>query len=632
MRPVILLSSCVLVAMLSGCERDLACGTDLRYDRGRHRCICPNGGEWRAEDRTCVLPDGSVTPLDDAGMGDGGMPCEPQVFHRDADGDGFGDPTQTTQACERPSGYVDDASDCDDACESCRPGGSEVCDAEARDEDCEGGSNEGCACTGTGTRACSGGTEEGECTAGTQSCVDGVLSECVGAVGPVAEVCNGRDDDCDSAIDGPIATLACGSATRASAVGCSAGECRVTACTTGYRDCNEQFEDGCEVQLGTASDCLSCGDSCAFSCNDEGCDDVVQVATGAFHTCALRAGGSIVCWGSNDRGQLGDGTTAARSTIQPVVGITNARSVAAGTYHTCAGLADGTVRCWGWNGWGQIGDATTQDRPLPTSVAGLTDVATVTAGGHHACALGNDRRVRCWGAGNGGDGSTAERQTRPVLAAGLADVVSVSAGGGYTCAARGAEHSAWCWGGNIYGQLGDGTQTSRATPTRVSGLTNVARVHAGDRHACAVRTDGTVACWGDNAWSQLGDRTTTTRLTAVAVLGVSDAADLALGYGHTCARLGSGVVTCWGRNAHGQLGDGTTAPRATPAVIDGLDGVVSLSADHYGFVDIYGGVGDDNQVCAVTNGGLRCWGSNLVGKIGGGTTADRPSPVTIVVR
>ncbi|WP_169791545.1 hypothetical protein [Sandaracinus amylolyticus] len=258
-----MLSSCVLVALLAGCECEVACGPDLRFDRDRGICACPNGGEWRAEDRTCLLPDGAVVPFDDGGMGDGGMPCETQIFHRDADGDGFGNPAQTIGACDRPTGYVIDASDCDDECESCRPGGTEVCDAEERNEDCEGGANEGCACAGTGARACAGGTEEGECAAGTQSCVDGAWSDCVGAVGPVAEVCNGRDDDCDSAIDGPSASAACPAVSRSTARACSAGECIVSACAAGYDDCDGVYSNGCEESLTVSNaHCGSCRNQC----------------------------------------------------------------------------------------------------------------------------------------------------------------------------------------------------------------------------------------------------------------------------------------------------------------------------------------------------------------------------------
>ncbi|MBK6847271.1 MAG: hypothetical protein IPG96_06910 [Proteobacteria bacterium] len=244
-------------------------------------------------------------------------------------------------------------------------------------------------------------------------------------------------------------------------------------------------------------------------------------------SCALLTGGTVRCWGSNTFGQLGDGTITKRSTSVAVSSLTGVSEVALGTWHSCARLSAGSVRCWGQNDWGQLGDGTFTERRTPVAVSGLTGVASIALGGYHACA----------------------RLT--------------------------ADGSLRCWGNNDYGQLGDGTTTSRETPVAVSGLTGVVELALGAYHSCARLTDGTLRCWGKNDNAQLGDDTTTTRLTPTTVNGISSATELALGTAHSCARLTNGELRCWGGNAFAQLGLGasgaTGLPTATvPACGDGV--------------------------------------------------------------
>jgi alpha-tubulin suppressor-like RCC1 family protein len=120
-----------------------------------------------------------------------------------------------------------------------------------------------------------------------------------------------------------------------------------------------------------------------------GISDAIQITAANLHTCARLAGGSVRCWGYNAYGQLGDETKVSRSTPVTVAGITDAVDLAAGNNHTCAALSDGTARCWGFNAGGQLGDGTQLERPVPVNVVGMEGafVVAVATGDNHSCAL-----------------------------------------------------------------------------------------------------------------------------------------------------------------------------------------------------------------------------------------------------
>jgi len=359
------------------------------------------------------------------------------------------------------------------------------------------------------------------------------------------------------------------------------------------------------------------------------------IAAGAYHTCALK-GGQVYCWGKNDYGQLGDGTTMTRTTPTLVangaMGNSGVTAVAAGAYHTCA-LKGGKVYCWGRNNFGQLGDGTTTDRNTPTLVAdgamGNSGVTAVAAGAYHTCAL-KGGQVYCWGRNNFGqlgDGTTTSSNT-PVLVAngamGNSGVTAVAAGWGHTCALKGGK--VYCWGWNSNGRLGDGTTTDRTTPVLVadgamvnSGVTAI----AGGLHTCAIKS-GALYCWGGNWVGQLGDGTTTDRTTPTLVadgeMGNSGVTAVAASDYHTCALKG-GQVYCWGSNGVGQLGDGTTTQRTTPTLVAngamGNSGVTAVAAgwDHT--------LGLKDTTC------LFAWGWNGRGQLGDGTTTNRTTPVQV---
>ena len=250
-----------------------------------------------------------------------------------------------------------------------------------------------------------------------------------------------------------------------------------------------------------------------------------SITTGRNHTCALLSTGAAICWGSNLNGQLGDGTTANRLTPTEVIGLSSdVTAISGGREHTCALLATGAVTCWGWNEYGQLGDGTTANRLTPTAVTGLdSDVTAITAGHNHTCALLATDAVHCWGYngyGQLGDGTTANRLT-PTAVTGLdSGVTAISASRFHTCALL-ATGALTCWGWNGYGQLGDGTTANRLTPTAVTGLSSdVTAITAETFHTCALLATGAVRCWGYNGYGQLGDNSTANRATPTAVTGL----------------------------------------------------------------------------------------------------------------
>lgn len=352
--------------------------------------------------------------------------------------------------------------------------------------------------------------------------------------------------------------------------------------------------------------------------------DVAQLALGWMHTCALTSVGAVKCWGANDRGQLGDGTTSPRPTAGDVVGLSaGVVAIAADAKSTCALTAAGEVKCWGDNANGQLGDGTTQDRLVPVTVEGIGDIQSVTVAMLHACALAVDGGVYCWGdnqVGQLGDGTSGDSLT-PIAVVGLPDdVVGIDASGGHTCAlTRTGEVS--CWGWNAAGQLGDGTRTDRAVPVAPSGLpVGATAISAGGGHTCAAIDGGAVRCWGGNVFGSLGDGTQLDRLTPVVVRGLTaDAQSLSAGENHTCLVTPSGTVRCWGGNAFGQLGVGTQLWMSDVPV------------------DVAGTAAEMTRVsagstfsCALDEGGVvRCWGDNESGQLGDGTTVDRPEPADV---
>jgi alpha-tubulin suppressor-like RCC1 family protein len=326
----------------------------------------------------------------------------------------------------------------------------------------------------------------------------------------------------------------------------------------------------------------------------------------------------------------------------PLIPTAAPRLIAAGAYHTCAITSTGGVRCWGRNNYGQLGDGTTADRYYPSIVPSLTNIVEISAGSFHTCALDALARVTCWGRNNHGqlgDGTTTDRRS-PVAVIDVAGNpiftgmgVGLAAGGNHTCAAwnngSAVSKRALCWGDNTYGQLGDGSNTSSSRAVQVGVATSrIPRaIAAGLNHSCWLQDQGEASCWGRNNWGQLGDGTTTDRNLPVGVLQGNNAIlrTLAAGYGHSLA-IQSGADQLhrgWGYNFAGALGDGTTDNSSMPLPGQSPSDVY-LVIDGGGYPTIAPETSsNEGHTCATTSsGGVRCWGRNNFGQVGNGTTID----------
>lgn len=373
------------------------------------------------------------------------------------------------------------------------------------------------------------------------------------------------------------------------------------------------------------------------------------ISAGYLHACGVANGISVRCWGRNDKGQLGNGTTdqfgdnpLPRDALGAGSGITD---VAAGGDHSCLlGFGGGGIRCWGGNLLGQLGTGDTVDRLQPADVVGLGgSLRAIAAGDAYTCAV-RGGGASCWGVnregelGNGQAGCDPQEdpflancyRKTPVTVSGLGGVRQLSAGSKHACALTTGGGVA-CWGSNESGQLGNGGPTgidpetgiprNANTPVEVRGLGNgVKAVSAGGDHTCAITNAGAIKCWGDNGFGQLGDGTTTERDTPVTVAR-SGAAAIAAGGQHTCAVTTKGGVICWGRNTYGGLGDGTRKERHRPVAVSGLglgSGTTEITAGY-------------QYTCArLEVDDIRCWGRNDFGQLGDGTTASRLKPVNVI--
>ena len=315
---------------------------------------------------------------------------------------------------------------------------------------------------------------------------------------------------------------------------------------------------------------------------------VVQVAAGIRDGLAITSGGIVWAWGSNESGQLGNGTLTGHDTPEQVAGLSGVRQVAAGWDHSLALRSDGTVWAWGGNDHGQAGTGTAGANQLtPVQVAGLTGVTQIAAGFQYSLALRSDGTVWAWGLGDLGQLGNGTTDSATPVAALLVDVTSIAAGwdAAYAVRSTTAGATVWSWGSNVCGSLGLGPGIPAVVPIPqpVAGITtpNIVQVAAGQNFAVALGADGRVWAWGLDDFGQLGFKpppNSACALRAIPVVaGGSGITQLSAGQSHVLALTG-GVILAWGFNGFGGLGTGTTAPVVGPVHVAGLSGVTRVAA------------------------------------------------------
>ena len=449
--------------------------------------------------------------------------------------------------------------------------------------------------------------------------------------------------------------------------------------------------------------------------------DVTAISAGGNHSLAIKNNDTVWAWGYGQYGQLGNGTTSSDE-IEPlqITGLTDVLKIIAGWNHSLAIKSDGTVLSWGMNFCGQLGDGTTTHKLQPVQITDFTNVTGIFANECHTVAFMSDGSVWSWGrnlSGELGDGTfnnrnvpgqslinliteapppeqtpapvvTTESQTvysSSIIIEGTAVPVSTIriTGGSETTTgladsegnfsiqvflslydvnnlnitaqaegkamsdsitvyithepselpdampesklSAGHDHSlflkgdgkVWSWGGNNSGQLGSGNLENSAEPVEVLGLTDVRAVSAGSDHSLALKSDGTVWAWGDNFNGQLGDGTLVNRNEPVQVSGLSDVIAVSGGAWHSLALKSDGTVWAWGDNFNGQLGDGSWENRNEPVQVSGFTDVIAVSA------------GGWHSLALKSDGTVWAWGYNELCMLGDGTWVDRNEPVKV---
>jgi len=238
---------------------------------------------------------------------------------------------------------------------------------------------------------------------------------------------------------------------------------------------------------------------------------VKDISAGYLHSCALTQTADTWCWG----GALGNGSDTQSSLPAEVPDLAGRTiAITTGNTLTCAIVSAGSarsggVKCFGRNEFGQLGNGTTDDSSSPVDVIRLNKrVVAISAGDNHVCALTDRGKVKCWGynwAGQLGNGGTDDRDT-PVRVTGLPGrVAAIRAGGSHTCALL-EKGTVYCWGWNRYGQLGNNTTSQSSVPVQVTKLkARAVSISAGGRNSCAVTKGGKLMCWGNSTWGQVGN-------------------------------------------------------------------------------------------------------------------------------
>ena len=314
-----------------------------------------------------------------------------------------------------------------------------------------------------------------------------------------------------------------------------------------------------------------------------GLDFVTAIAAGRRHSLALRADGTVVAWGAGGAGQLGNGAFGSSDVPVAVSGLSGVKAIAAGGSFNLALLTNGTVMSWGANESGELGTGDEEESDVPVPVKGWSGVSAISAGADHSLALLTNGTIMSWGdneEGELGTGSTGSHDT-PVPVKGLSGVTAISAGADFSLALL-SNGTVKAWGDDRAGQLGSEAPEEGFSPqpVEVGALTGVTAISAGDGHALALLSNGSVMAWGEDVDGELGNSTIEPwTQEPVQVTGLMGAVAVSAGDHDSLALLGEGSVRSWGINRYGTLGDGAVgAPSAVAVPVVGLGAVASISA------------------------------------------------------
>jgi alpha-tubulin suppressor-like RCC1 family protein len=398
---------------------------------------------------------------------------------------------------------------------------------------------------------------------------------------------------------------------------------------------------------------------------------VTAIAAGGATTCAILDDRSVACWGANSSGQLGYGDTQARGDQQNEMGAQlprvplgagrHAVAIDVGGSHVCAVLDDGSAKCWGENAAGQLGRGSTADigdgpgemgdALTPIQLGTNRTAVSISAGAEHTCAVLDTGSAVCWGAnadGQLGRGNTFVIGDGPgemgnaLVAVPLGEgrtVRAIALGQAHSCA-RLDDLTLKCWGRGGFGRLGTGSTESLGD--QLPEMLALAAIDLGDRprsivngpnHTCAILGNGTLKCWGDGDDGRLGYGDTTSRgdglgemgdaLPAVDLGAGRTATAVALGTSFTCALLDNGRVKCWGANTLGQLGYGDTTARLAPPVASVDLGFQIVNTRPVARTAVAIAAAGAHACAILSNGAVKCWGSNFDGRLGYGDTDNR---------
>ena len=387
---------------------------------------------------------------------------------------------------------------------------------------------------------------------------------------------------------------------------------------------------------------------------------IVKVSNGSYHSFGLTSDGRIYAWGRNTSGELGIGTTLARSNVPiavkttgtPMDGKVVKQVEGGGRYegsHSIALASDGTVYTWGLNQYGQLGNNTTTNSRSPiavqvagTPLAGKT-IVQIAAGADHSLALDSDGALYAWGSnayGQLGNGTTTNSSVPvAVKIAGTPlagkTIVQIAAGANHNMVLT-SDGAVYTWGWNYHGQLGNNTKTNSNTIVAVQTISTpiagkkIVKIAAGQGHSLALTDDGMVYTWGRNDTGQLGNNATTDVMLPVTVtvtgtpMSNKTIVEIASGARHSLAIDSSGKVYAWGHNGSGQLGNNLTVNALTPVAVQAPadKNIIQVSGS--------GWLGASSSALA-SDGTVYSWGRGFDGQLGDGTNNDSSVPVITTI-